>query len=149
MCSDTHFSWKLLHSFTIIKSVYKVRKGQNAWTKGSMPWPWTLMFLLQRKPEVVLSSCNLLNKGLGFPNSEHRNHLNVTAKYKCDRILDDINIREWSLFLLDAVKENFSVNITMNMCEHFVTVTCCYHVRKKVLAGPLKDLFLFYRKRDW
>lgn len=63
------------------------------------------MFLLQRKPEVVISSSNLPNKGLGFPNiSEHKNHLNVTAKYKYDKVLDYINIRGWSLFLLDAIK---------------------------------------------
>lgn len=48
--------------------------------------------------------------------------------------------------MLDAVKENFSVNVTMNICEHFVTITRCYHLRKKVLAGPLKDSLLFIEK---
>lgn len=53
------------------------------------------MFLLQRKPEVVISSSNLSNKSLGFSNiSEHKNHLNVIAKSQYDRVLDDINIRE-------------------------------------------------------
>lgn len=49
---------------------------------------------IKKKPEVVISSSNLPNKGLGFPNiNEHKSHLNVTAKYKYDRVLDDINIR--------------------------------------------------------
>lgn len=52
------------------------------------------MFLLQKKSEVVISSSNVSNKGLGFPNiNEHTNHLNGTAKYKYDKVLDDINIR--------------------------------------------------------